>query len=272
LTKSRDPQPTPASTAILDPEPRGTKRRRLPLALAATALLATAAACGNSGPSEGALAGKTATAITGLSVRAFHKQKSVQFVTKSIIGATTTIETGATSVSGKAAETVTANGHPTLQAILVDHIAYVRATTALLENAFGLSSSTATAYSGKWISMQSGDSAYQSVVNSLSPTQSIVQFVPESPALRVAGATTVGGKGAVAVAGSSTGRLQAGDKATVTLFVSTASPYLPISATVIVKNASGKTAERLASVYGKWNEPVNPVAPKGATPFSTLKS
>ena len=32
----------------------------------------------------------------------------------------------------------------------------------------------------------------------------------------------------------------------------------------------GYDEERVASVYGKWNERVDPIAPKGATPISTL--
>jgi hypothetical protein len=262
-----------ASGADTHPGSPGARwRRRVPVAVALTAVLVVAAACGNSGPSEGALAGKTATAITGISIKAFHRQKSVQFVSRTIVGGATTIENGASSVSGSAAETVTTNGHLTLDAVLVDHVAYIQTTTAVLEHALNLTSSVATTYSGKWISLQAGDADYQSVVNSLSPTQAIVQFVPQEPHLRVAGATSVGGKGVVAVSGSSAGQDESGDTAGLTLFVSTARPYLPVSATVTVKNAAGKSAETVASVYGKWNERVDPIVPKGATPISSLTS
>jgi hypothetical protein len=235
-------------------------------------VVVTAAACGSSTPSEGALHGKTATAITGIALKAYHQQSSVAFVTKTIVGKTTTLEVGATSKAGDAAETVTANGDPVIDAVLVDHVAYLRASAAVLENTLKLSTSTATTYTGKWISFKEGDAAYQGIVSSLSPTQAIAQFVPEEPNLRVAGATSIGAGTNVAVAGSPAGSLQAGSTATSTLFVSTTTPYLPTSSTIVVKDATGKNAERLASVYGKYNKPVHPIAPKGATPISSITS
>ena len=109
-------------------------------------------------------------------------------------------------------------------------------------------------------------------MNSLSPTQAIEQFVPEEPNLRVAGVDV--GRRAYRRGRDRkpAGQVAAGNTATTTLFVSTTAPYLPISSTVVVKSATGKTAERLASVYGKYNEPVDPIAPKGATPISSLGS
>ena len=70
--------------------------------VALTAVLGVAAsACGNSGPSEGALAGKSATAVLSISVKAYHRQKSVSFVTKTVAGKTSTVQVGA--ISKKAA-------------------------------------------------------------------------------------------------------------------------------------------------------------------------
>ena len=249
---------------------RRTRNRSLGCGLLAL-LAVTAAACGNSGPSEGALEGKTPTAITSTSVTAYHRQQSVSFVTKTIVGKTTTTETGATTRSGEAAaETVTTNGQPAIDAVLVDHVAYVRAVASFLQHALNLPADSATTYAGKWISVQQGDATYQGLVSSLSPTQAIEQFVPEEPNLRVAGVATVGGRSAVAVAGSPQAQVASGDTAKSTLFVSTTAPYLPISSTVVVKGATGKPAERLVSVYGKYNQKVDPIAPKGATPISTL--
>jgi hypothetical protein len=250
---------------------RGSSLRAVAVAL--TALVAvTVAACGNNAPSEGGLQGKTATAITGVSVTAFHRQQSVAFVTKTSVGKTTTIEVGATDRSGAAAETVTTNGEPVIDSVLVDRVVYLRAAASFLEHSLSFSSTTATANEGKWISFQKGDTGYQALVNSLTPTQAVEEFVPEEPNLRVAGVTSVGGQTAVAVAGSPSGQVSAGNTATTTLFVSTTAPYLPLSATVVAKSAAGKTTERLASVFGKYNKPVDPIAPKRATPFSSISS
>ncbi len=232
----------------------------------------SANACDNSGPSEGALQGKSATAITGLAITAYHRQQSVSFVTKTLVGKTTTIEVGSTTRDGSAAESVTTNGQPVIDAVLVNHVAYLRATSSVLESSLQLSASSATAYAGKWISLTEADPGYDDVVNSLSPTEAINHFVPEEPNLRVAGLTSVGGRSVVAVTGSPTAQVETGNTASTTLFVSTAAPYLPTSATVVVKSAAGQTSERLASVYGKYNEKVDPVAPKGATPISSLSS
>lgn len=238
-----------------------------------TAVLGLSLAACSSGPSEGALEGKTATAITSLSIQAYHRQQSVHYVTKTIVGKSTTIESGATSLSGSAEEIVTTDGHPVVEAVLVDHDAYLRGSAAFLKNALNLSSSAATAYEGKWISFQAGQTAYSLVVASLSPTQAIEEFVPQEPNLRLGGATSVAGHGAVAILGSpGPGAQQApGTTATTTLFVSTTAPYLPLSATILVVNhGSTKPLEQVASVYGQWNKKLDPVVPKGATPITTV--
>jgi hypothetical protein len=251
---------------------RSRRARRIGVVVATAALGLCLAAC-SSGPSEGALQGKTAVAITSTSIQAYHRQQSVHYVTKTIVGKTTTIESGATSRSGSAEEAVTTNGHPVVEAVLVDHDAYLRATADFLKSALNLSSSTATTYGGKWISFQAGQTGYSSVVSSLSPTQAISVFVPQEPNLHVGGATSVAGHGAVAVVGSPGpgGQAAAGTTATTTLFVSTTAPYLPLSATTLTaNNGSKKPFEQVASVFGKWNQKLNPIVPKGATPITTV--
>ena len=125
----------------------------------------------------------------------------------------------ATTREGPAAETVTTDGQPVIDAVLVNEVADLRATSAVLENSLKLSASEATAYEGKWISLTVADPEYETVVNSLRPTQAIEQFVPEEPNLRVAGVTSIGGRSAVAVTGSPGAQVAAGDTALTTLFV-----------------------------------------------------
>lgn len=239
----------------------------------ATATLGLSLAACSSGPSEGGLQGKTATAITSESIQAYHRQESVHYLTKTIVGKTTTVESGATSRAGSAEETVTTNGHPVAEAVLVDHDAYLRATADFLKSALNLPSSTATTYGGKWISFQAGQTGYSSIVSSLSPTEAISVFVPQDPNLHVGGATSVAGHGAVAIVGSPGpgGQVAAATTATTTLFVSTTAPYLPLSATTLTtNNGSEKPFEQVASVYGKWNQKLDPIVPKGATPITTV--
>ncbi len=261
----------PASRAFTESGRAGRRPRFRLVTIVLIALASvTAAGCSSSGPSEGALHGKSPTAIASLSIVAYHRQRSVSFVTKTIAGNTTTVEAGAISRAGPAAETVTINGRPLIDAVLVNQVAYLRAAASVLEQGLSLSASTSTAYAGKWISLQKGDAAYERVVSTLSTTQAILEFVPEEPNLRVAGVTTVAGRNAVAVAGSPSGSVQAGSTATSSLFVSMTAPYLPLSGALVVKSATGRTTERAAAVYGKWNERVDPIPPKGATPISSL--
>jgi len=247
-------------------------KRRVRLAgCALTAALAlTASACSShDAPSEGALQGKSATAILSTSIKAYHAQRSVSFVTRTVTGSTTTTQVGASSPSASS-ESVKSGRTPVLDAMLVKGTAYLRAGSQLLQNTLGIPASAATAHSGTWISVSKGEPGYTVVLQSLSPAAAVANFLPEEPNLRVAGATQFSGTDAVAVEGSPAGRLAAGSTATVTMFVSTTAPYLPLGATLIVKSAAGKTIEQAASVYGKWNKKVDPTAPSGATPVSTL--
>ena len=225
------------------------------------------AACGGGGPTAGALAGKTPTQILQLSVKAYHRQPSVHFVTKTV-SSQTTLEVGAASATA-ATESVHAGNSPALDAILVDTTAYVRAGNAFLEGALQLSATTAAAYAGKWISFHKGDPGYPSIAANLSPGAAILDFVPAEPNLRVAGVTQFSGHTAVVVSGSPQSPSKNGI-ADVSLFVSTTAPYLPLGATVVVRNGRGHTTERVASVYGKWDKKVDPTAPSNAVPFTSI--
>ena len=253
--------------------PRGRRGRIACGFVALTALLGVAAsACSsNSGPSEGALAGKSATAILSLSVKAYHRQSSVTFATKTIAGKASTLQTGATSKDA-ASESVSSSKLPVLQAVLVGGTVYLRAGSQFLEQQLGLSTAQAAAHSGQWISFQKGDPGFSTISQSLSAGEAIVSFVPEEPHLRVAGAVTFQHQSAVAVTGSPASAPAAGTVATVTLFVSTTAPYLPLGATVQVNQNTGQSIERIASVYGKYNKKVDPKAPTGSIPITSLTS
>ncbi len=170
------------------------RRYRAGLTFAAlTAVLGVAAsACGNSGPSEGALAGKSATSVLTLSITAYHRQKSVAFVTKTISGKTSTLEVGATSKTA-ASESVRSGQVPVLDALLTGGTAYLRAGSSFLENQLGLPTAQAAANAGHWISFQKGNPGYSEIVQSLSAGEAILAFVPQQPNFRVAGATTFNG-------------------------------------------------------------------------------
>ena len=189
-----DPSVTPMHRTEPRPLAPFSQRRRVTLTFVALmAVLGVAAsACGNSGPSEGALAGKSATAIVSISIKAYHRQKSVSFVTRTVAGKASTVQVGATSEEA-ASESVRSSTLPVLQALLVDGTAYLRAGSQFLEQQLSMSTAQAAAHAGQWISFQKGNPGYSSITQSLSAGEAIVSFVPEEPNLRVAGATSLRG-------------------------------------------------------------------------------
>lgn len=237
-------------------------------ALAALVLTAAvAASCG--GSSEGALAGKSATQIVSLAVKALHRQKSFHFVSKIEEGSSSQVQLGDVSRSA-AAETIESKGSPVVEALLAHGVVYIRAGTELLENALGLPATAAAAHAGTWLAVDPTDSVYGSVASALTPTSAIELFVPNEPHLRVAGTVTFSGHQAVAVVGTPATSPPTGDTATVTLYVSVTAPFLPLGATLQVTDPSGKVVERDAALYGKWNERVASVVPRGSTPLSAV--
>ncbi len=100
----------------------------------------SATACGRGGPSEGALEGKTATGVTSISVTAYHRQQSVGLRHEDDRRKVDHRSRSAPPHGGgDAAETVTTNGTPVVDAVLVDHEAYLRAAASVLEHALNLS-------------------------------------------------------------------------------------------------------------------------------------
>jgi hypothetical protein len=247
---------------------RALRRRGSIAAIVVGGLGVLLSACGG-GPSAGALQGKSATEVVGLSISAFHRQHSFHFVSKTVYGKQTQVQIGDVSKSS-AAESLQSGKHPILDAVLVDGAAYLRAGTKLLENTLALSTSVATAHSGTWLALGKGDAAYSEVADSLSATSAIEVFVPEEPNLHIAGVVTFSGQNALAVEGTSLAAPSNGGVAEVTLFVSTSSPFFPLGATLVVTNPSGKVVERDAALFGRWNERVAPRVPRGATPLASI--
>jgi hypothetical protein len=246
---------------------RRAPRRTAAVAIVVGGLGLVLSACG--GPSAGALQGKSAADVVSLSITALHHQRSFHFVSKTVSGKQTQIQIGDVSKSS-AAESVQSGNHPVLDAELVHGISYLRTGTKLLENALGLPAPAATAHAGTWLAIRKGDGAYSEVANSLSATSAIEFFVPEEPHLHVAGVVTFAGQNALAVEGTSGAAPSNGDVGAITLFVSTLSPFLPLGATLVVKNGTGKVVERDAALFGRWNERVAPRVPRQATPLSSI--
>lgn len=144
---------------------------------------------------------------------------------------------------------------------------YVRGAPNALEDALDLSSSTATAYAGKWISLQPGDGPYSTVATALDPQKEVDSYIPVAP-LHLVGPRTFRGQQVVGVSGTAPSTAANGSGKTVTLYVPTVAPYTPLGATLTF--GSGESSGIEAVVFGKWGEKVYPAAPAGAVPYRSL--
>lgn len=245
-------------------------RRRTPATIGAAVVAAGLAAsgCGSSSP-EGALAGKTATQIVSLAVKALHRERSFHFVSQTKDGSQTQTQIGDVSKLA-AVESITADKKPVVDAELVGQVVYLQAGTDVLERTLGLPTTAAATHAGDWISVSKKDDVYADVASSLSATSAIELFVPEEPHLKVDGATTLHGQHVVAVSGTSTASPSTDATGKVTLFVSTTAPYLPVGATLVVTSGNDTVVEQDAALFGRWGEAVHAKAPSGALPLSSL--
>jgi hypothetical protein len=246
-------------------------RRLRYLAPAATLSVVTAALAGCGGNPEGALAGQTATEVVSKAITAFHRERSFHFVDKIVAGSVSELQIGDVSATA-ANESITQGKTAVIQVALVNGTLYLRASPTVLSGDFGLSATEAAAQGGQWISISPSESAYSSVASSVSATSAIELFVPEEPNLKISGATTVDGRRVVAVQGTSISAPASGAVGKVTLFVSTTAPYLPVSATLVTEDASGKVVQEQAVLFGKWGEQVHLRPPSGVVPLSSLTS
>jgi hypothetical protein len=241
---------------------------RLTLLAGLVAPCLLAAACGSSGPGFGSLNGESPTEILALTTTAITADGfSFHFVDVSRVGAKTTTLTGTDTAAGS--DQTLSGSTPSLEVEQrADGSVFVRGAATALQAALGLTSSTATSNAGKWISLQPGDTPYQTVTAALGPKQELDEFVPIAP-FTLDAPRVYRGRTVVGVSGSARASAAGGAKGNVvTLYVPTEPPYTPVGATLTF--GSGSSAGVEAVVFDRWGQRIDPPVPSGAVAFSSL--
>ncbi len=260
---------TPQAATRWQATPQPRRRRKGLVAVVVVVLLAAAGA--GAGVvvlkrSANGLSGKSAAEVLATSIGAARAQGSVHLAAVESNGASAigsydiSATVGAQTVSGGA------QGNATL--LVMPGMAYLKGDAAFLHNSLGLGVSAAGKYAGQWISFKPGDPGYAQVVSGDTLSSALSEASPTgtlglTPSLTVDGQQVVGVTG-----GLPTDATRSGAVGSVTLYVSTAAPYLPVE---VVTNGTLAGQRGTSTVtFSHWGEPVSVTAPAGATPFSSL--
>jgi hypothetical protein len=152
-----------------------------------------------------------------------------------------------------------------LNVLSIGKTAYLKGGAAVLKDALKLSSPIANANAGKWIEMTQGDTPYETVLKTLLPASELTPYIPVS-GFKVGSATTLHGYTVVPVSG--TAESTNGAVADATLFVSTSSPYLPISGSLTGTGDESGNTELAVFSWGKAIPHQN--APTSSVSYSSL--
>jgi len=210
----------------------------------------------------------SAAQLLNQAVSAANKAGSMSFDDHTTSGKLTQTLTGAISAP-TAAESLTTTGEPDLQVMLVGTTIYVQAGASVLESTLGLPAAASTANAGKWISVQSGDSAFSQLSGQLTLSSELNNYVPTT-ALRRGKATAVAGHRVIPITGRpASSSSNKGESVSVALYVSPKAPYLPIGGS-LVSAKKGTAGVKEVAVFSNWGKTVVLTAPTGAVPFSSL--
>jgi hypothetical protein len=140
--------------------------------------------------------------------------------------------------------------HP-VNEIFAGGVAYVRADAFALEQVVGLTHAQASQYAGKWLAFHAGDAGYADAIDGMTLASGLHTTL-DLVSAKTVGTSTVNGVQVVGVAG----RDPDGD--TETVYISVASPHLPVSS-----HSTGNGAD-VQETFSRWGETVHASAPPGA--------
>ncbi len=211
----------------------------------------------------------SAIKLLSQSVEAANSKGSLTFSDTTRSGKNVEVLTGAVSAP-TAAESLTETGHGPLNVLLIGDTIYVRGDSDVLHGTLGLPLAASTANSEKWISVQSGDSAFSQLVAPLNMSTELNNYVPAGH-LKKGRITTVDGHKVIPLTGAASASAAQGGAGAVALFVSTNAPYLPVGGTLVVVRRGSPGLSEVAA-FSAWGSKVVANAPTGAIPFSSLVS
>jgi hypothetical protein len=216
------------------------------------------ASCSSSSPSAAQLLASTKTAVTNAS--------AVHYVDVTTVNGTTNSESVSGSLSAtQALATLVVNKTPTLQVVLAGTTLYLQTTsTAVLEKNLGLSAAQATSAVSKWISITPSDSAYNTVLSSISIASEVSGFYPDPAKATIGSTRTVHG---ISVTPLTSVTTSSGTTQETTLFVDPKTS-LPVGGTIV--GTKGKVKEQKVGAFTRWNKSFTVTPPSGAVPLSSL--
>jgi hypothetical protein len=238
-------------------------RRLQVLAGGALVLVSTAFAL----PS-GASGSPSPAALLRQSLKAAGSAGSVHLVEKTTDGSQVQRLVGSLSAPAAVESLGGSSGGATLQVELVGGTMYVSAAPSSLESALSITAAQATQATGKWVAVQTGDSPYPALAQSLTLASTLHAVTPSGRSLHLGKSTKVGGVKVVPIVGAPDYALPAGTAGSAALFVSAKAPHLPVGGTLVLTHGSQRLTE--AVIFTAWGEPVKLTAPTGAIPFHTL--
>jgi len=201
--------------------------------------------------------------VLTLAQQAATNEKSFHFIDETGSGSKAQVLSGDISDSTSQEEAKGPNG--LLEVRLVDGTIYVNATASTLVYSLKLSSSTAAAHAGDWISLERTDAPYQTVAKTLEPTAELGAYIPVG-GLKIGSPTTLRGKDVLPVSG--TAPASVGANLIATLYVSTSAPFVPVGGTLSGTGSHKNEGEVVA--FTAWGEQVHPIVPTDAVAYSSL--
>jgi hypothetical protein len=176
--------------------------------------------------------------------------------------------TGAVSAP-TAVESLTGTGEDPLQVMLIGNTAYVKAGQSVLQGQLGLPAAAAAAHVQQWISVQSGDSAFEALTGQLTILAELNSYVPVAHIAR-GKVTKLNGKSVIPITGQPASDVAHGaTSGAVALLVSTAAPHLPVGGTLVL-NRKGSPGLREAAAFSNWGNKIVASPPMSAVAFSSL--
>ena len=235
------------------------------VAVVAGAVLSGVALAACSGPAAGALAGKDASQVLSAGVSAAQHQSSVHYVLEASGQSQRQTITGDAGTDSGDQEIVT--GADQVQVELIHGAAFVKGNAGGLQHTIGLPAASATRFAGQWISVQPSDTLFRPITQAVTILGILRQLEPKAP-LQESTPGAVGGHEVVGVRGSLPGATQPGVTGTAVLYVSTATPTLPLGFSGQAKNGQRTVTE--AGAFSRWGAALHLSAPSGAVPFSSV--
>jgi hypothetical protein len=236
-------------------------RRRSLIALCAGCLILNASVIAGASAATSSETSESASQVLKAAIASATHEGSVR-VTVHFFSGKTTGELVQDSAQKSGVQTV-AIGKERISIVLVGGIAYFAANSEGLISYFGFDKVTASALSGKWISISPTDTGFQSVISGLTLSSALKEVTPTGSILS-GKRSTVNRQSTTSLAGTGAvgGR--------TTLFVASKGKPLPVEA--VASQGSGKSESGEIVTFSRWGEKVHTPEPSQSIPISTLSS